>query len=109
MGADATGLAADETASYDKIIEGSIHPPIGTDRMTVQQLRAAHRATPFKPFNVQNADGRSFHVPHPDFLSMSPTGRTVIIYEQNEDFSILDLLLMTEIQTPSTPSSTPRP
>lgn len=69
--------------------------------MTIQQLRAAHRATPFKPFSVDMADGRSFHVPHPDFLSMSPTGRTVIIYEENEEFSILDLLLMTEIKSTS--------
>jgi len=44
------------------------------------------------------ADGRSFHVPHPDFLFMSPTGRTVIICQEDEEFSILDLLLMTEIQ-----------
>jgi hypothetical protein len=29
---------------------------------------------------------------------MSPTGRTVIVYEENENFSVLDLLLMTELQ-----------
>ncbi|MHB1558447.1 MAG: hypothetical protein ACYC61_13390 [Isosphaeraceae bacterium] len=75
--------------------------------MTVQQLRTAHRATPFRPFTIHMADGRSFHVPHPDFLSMSPTGRTVIIYQDNDDFSILDLLLMTEIEM-SSPSSAPR-
>ena len=75
--------------------------------MTVQQLRTAHRATPFRPFTIRMADGRSFHVPHPDFLSMSPTGRTVIIYQDDEEFSILDLLLMTEIQMTS-PASTPR-
>ena len=72
--------------------------------MTIQRLRAAHRAIPFRPFNVSMADDRSFHVPHPDFLFMSPTGRTVIICEEKEDFSILDLLQMTEIQTASTPS-----
>ncbi len=66
--------------------------------MTIQQLRTAHRATPFKPFTVHMADGRSFSVPHPDFLSMSPTGRTVIIYQEDDNFSILDLLLMTEIE-----------
>ena len=66
--------------------------------MTIQQLRAAHRATPFESFTVHMADGRSFNVPHPDFLSMSPTGRTVIIYQEDENFSILDLLLMTEIE-----------
>ncbi len=66
--------------------------------MTIQQLRAAHKAMPFRPFTVHMADGRQFSVPHPDFLSMSPSGRTIIIYEDNEDFSILDLSLMTDIE-----------
>lgn len=66
--------------------------------MTIQQLRAAHRAAPFKPFTIHMADGRAFHVPHPDFMFMSPTGRTVIICQENDEFSILDLLLMTEIE-----------
>lgn len=66
--------------------------------MTIQQLRAAHRAAPFRPFSIHMADGRVFPVPHPDFLSMSPSGRTVIVYQEGEDFSILDLLLMTEIE-----------
>ena len=65
--------------------------------MTIQQLRSAHRAAAFQPFTIHMADGRTFPVPHPDFLSMSPSGRTVIIYQENEEFSILDLLLMTEI------------
>ena len=69
--------------------------------MTIQQLRAAHRAVPFHPFTVHMADGRSFDVPHPDFLFMTPTGRTVIICQENDEFSILDLLLMTEIKTAS--------
>ena len=66
--------------------------------MTIQQLRAAYPATPFRPFTLHVADGRSFPVPHPDFLSLSPTGRTIILYQEGEDFSILELLLMTEIQ-----------
>jgi len=52
--------------------------------MTIQQLRAEQRATPFRPFTVHMADGHAFRVPHPDFLSMSPTGRTVIIYQEDE-------------------------
>jgi len=66
--------------------------------VTIPQLRSAHRATPFQPFTVHMADGRSFRVPHPDFLTMSPTGRTVIIDREDDEFSILDLLSMTEIQ-----------
>ncbi len=56
--------------------------------MTIQQLRSAHRAAAFQPFTIHMADGRTFPVPHPDFLSMSPSGRTVIIYQENEEFSI---------------------
>ena len=73
--------------------------------MTIQQLRAAHRATPFRPFTIHIADGRTFSVPHPDFLSMSPSGRTVIVYQEDDNFSILDLLLMTEIEMSPAASS----
>jgi hypothetical protein len=75
--------------------------------VTIQQLRAAQRATPFRPFTIHMADGRSLPVPHPDFLSMSPTGRTVIIYQEDDSFSICDLLLMTELEiSPTTKSAT---
>lgn len=73
--------------------------------MTVQQLRAAWRAAPFRPFTLHMADVRSFAVPHPDFLSMSPTGRTVIVYQEDDEFSILDLLVMTEISFPKAAAS----
>jgi hypothetical protein len=66
--------------------------------MTSQQLRAAHQAAPFRPFVIHMADGRSFSIPHPDFLSISPAGTTVIVYQDGEEFSILDMLLMTEIE-----------
>jgi hypothetical protein len=79
-------------------VTGTHSEPVEANLMTIQQLRAAHRSAPFRPFNIHMADGRAFQVPHPDFLSMSPTGRTVIIYQENEEFSILDLLLMTEIE-----------
>ncbi len=44
------------------------------------------------------ADGRFFPIPHPDFLSLSPTGRTAVIFDQDGSASIVDLLLMTELQ-----------
>ena len=75
--------------------------------MTIQQLRGAQRAVPFRPFTVHMADGREFQVPHPDFLTMSPTGRTVIIFQQDDEFSILDLLLMTKIEFKSATAARP--
>ena len=66
--------------------------------MTVEQLKSVLHAQPFKPFTIHMGDGRSFRVSHPDFVARSPSGRTLIVYNQDESFSILDLLLMTELE-----------
>lgn len=66
--------------------------------MTIEQLRNALQARPFQPFTIHLADGRYFPVPHPDFLSHSPGGRTIIVYHGGEAFSIIDLLLVTELE-----------
>jgi hypothetical protein len=66
--------------------------------MTVEQLRATHRAQPFRPFTIHMADGLAVHVPHSEFLSHSPTGRTIIVYGTDDSFSILDLLLVNELE-----------
>lgn len=66
--------------------------------MTIEQLRNVHQAQPFHPFTIHLADGRTLLVPHRDFLSHSPSGRTVIVYGEGDSFSIVDLLLVTEIE-----------
>ena len=37
-------------------------------------------ALPFVPFDVRLADGRVFHVPHPDYISVSPCGPSVVVF-----------------------------
>jgi hypothetical protein len=44
------------------------------------------------------ADGRAFEASHRDYVSRSPTGRTVIVHHDNENYSVLDLLLMSELE-----------
>lgn len=66
--------------------------------MAVEQLKLAHCAAPFRPFTIRMADGRTFPMAHPEFLSRSPSGRTVIVQYGNDVYSVLDLLLMTEIE-----------
>jgi hypothetical protein len=75
--------------------------------MTIEQLRNVHQARSFRPFTIHLADGRQFHIPHSEFLSHSPSGRTIIVYHADESFSIIDLLLVTELEVHSaTPSPT---
>ena len=40
-------------------------------------------------------------VAHPDFVAQSPSGRTVIVFQPDESYSALDLLLMSELEVQS--------
>jgi hypothetical protein len=66
--------------------------------MTIEQFRATLHQLLFRPFTIRMADGRSFDVSHRDFIAHSPSGRTVIIVQDDESYSVLDLLLMTEVE-----------
>lgn len=66
--------------------------------MTIEQLREVHQAQPFAPFALHLADGNQLNVPHREFLSHSPTGRTVIIHGQGETWNVVDLLMVTRIE-----------
>jgi hypothetical protein len=66
--------------------------------MTTEQFRTTLHLQPFRPFTIRMADGRSFEVAQPDFVALSPAGRTVIVCQPDESYSVLDLLLMSELQ-----------
>jgi hypothetical protein len=67
--------------------------------MTVDQIRSLQDAAPFRAFRVHMANGKSVRVPHPDFMSLSPTGRILIVYRANDSFEVIDTLLVTSIET----------
>ena len=72
--------------------------------MTVEQLRNVHQARPFRPFTIRMADGTSYHIPHSEFLSQSPSGRTIVVHHADETFSVVDLLLVTELKVDGSPT-----
>jgi hypothetical protein len=43
------------------------------------------------------AAGKSYRVPHPDFVTFSPTGRTCNVYGEGDYFTTLDVFTITEI------------
>jgi hypothetical protein len=69
--------------------------------MTTDELRATLRQDPFRPFTIRMVDGRSFRVAHRDYLALSPSGRTVIVFQPDESYSVLDMLLMSELEVPA--------
>jgi hypothetical protein len=67
--------------------------------MTGEQVRSLYRAMPFEPFRVRVADGRSIDVPHPDFMHLSPAGRRLIVDRSDDSFEVIDVLLVTSVET----------
>jgi hypothetical protein len=66
--------------------------------MTVNAIRQYLDASPFKPVNLITSSGKSYLVPHPDFLTFSPAGRTCNVYAADgEYFTALDVLTITEV------------
>jgi len=65
--------------------------------MTAEQLREAWKAEPFRKFTVHLGDGRNLPVRHRDFLMMSPTGRTFIVYQPDGSHNVVDLFMVTDL------------
>ncbi len=69
--------------------------------MTSEQLRNLWKGQPFRPFVMHLADGRNVRVKHAEFLLPSPSGRTVIVYQPDDSFNVVDLLLVTDLEVGS--------
>jgi hypothetical protein len=66
--------------------------------MTSEQFRAALATQPFRPFIIHMADGREIPVRHPEFTMPPPVGRTTVVFQPDRSMSIIDLLLVTELE-----------
>jgi hypothetical protein len=66
--------------------------------MTIKQVKQLYNSAPFKPFIIYLADGRRIPVKHREFMATSPSGRTIVVYEPDDSFNIIDLLLVTSLE-----------
>ncbi len=66
--------------------------------MTIEQVRAAYQAQPFRPFTIHLADGRNIEVLSREFIMAVPSGRTVIVCQPDDTTHIIDLLLVTDLE-----------
>lgn len=75
--------------------------------MTIQEFRNLYDATPFRPFFMHTADGHTVEIKNRDFALPSPAGRTVIVYQPDGSFNVVDLLLVTRLSAdPEKPAQT---
>ena len=52
--------------------------------MVIESIREFNRAVPFVPYEIYTASGESYEVSHPDFISISPKGSFVIVFDPKD-------------------------
>jgi len=66
--------------------------------MTIEPLREALQARPFRAFRVQLGDGTDVDVTHPECVAFHPKSpRTVVIMLPDGGYKHVDLMLVTAI------------
>ena len=61
-------------------------------------IREFAHAMPFTPFVVRMNDGRRFAIEHPDYISVSPQGGKLIIYDAEENETHLSGLHVASVE-----------
>lgn len=65
--------------------------------MTLEAIREARDAAPFKPFVIRTSDGNDFLVPNHDSLLVAEGGKTLIVVTPDQKFHILATDLVSSI------------
>lgn len=69
----------------------------------IEEIRRLLTATPFRPFEIVLSNGNRYAVPHPDFVSISPKGGRILLWDENEGpskmLSALDIASVEELMT----------
>ena len=69
--------------------------------MSHHDLQKKLEAQPFAPFRLRLPDGRALDVPHPDFVSISPTGKSsaIVVWSRDGQLeSLVDLRLVSDFE-----------
>jgi hypothetical protein len=69
--------------------------------MTSDRIRELYFAKPFRPFTLHLADGTKTRVNSPEFMMLTPGGRTLVVGHGDDELDIIDLPLVTKVSAGS--------
>lgn len=69
--------------------------------MKADEIRQLLHKRPFRPFAIHVADGGRLLVKHEDFVALSPSGRTMLVYRHDkaDDYQVVDMVMVTRLET----------
>ena len=66
--------------------------------MSKDEIKKVLKTVPFRPFSVRLADGTQVAIPTSDHGSISPSGRTLVVFE-DDGTRLIDTTLILEMKT----------
>jgi hypothetical protein len=73
--------------------------------MIFEDFQTAQHAVPFIPYNIHLPDGRKLKVVHPDFVAISPIGRSAVVFDPDGRYHYIDFRLVSDLSfDPRTPA-----
>ena len=66
--------------------------------MRTETLQHTVRAQPFRPFVIHLPEGRTVPIVRRDFALLSPNGRTLLAYEPDDSFNMIDVMRISSVQ-----------
>lgn len=73
--------------------------------MTIEQIRSVYEAKPFRAFVIHLADGRQVPVKQREFIMSSPSGRTIVVCQEDDSICFFDLPLIADLEMERSSSS----
>jgi hypothetical protein len=76
--------------------------------LSLEPIRDALRAQPFRPFTIRTSDGREYRVTHPEAVAISPRARALLLWYDDEHWEVLDVLHIAGIHYGNGKAARPR-
>jgi hypothetical protein len=77
--------------------------------MIKEKVRELIHATPFVPFYIHTANGKSVFVHHPDFIFAAPSGGPdIVVEEANGRWHLINVMLITSLEKAPPPQDAAR-
>ncbi len=73
--------------------------------MMKEKIRELLRTSPFVPFVIHTASGKSVTVPHPDFILAASEGPDVIFEEPSGRMHVINVMLITSLEKGASPQT----
>ncbi len=65
--------------------------------MVIDSICEFNRAVPFVPYELRRAGGEKFIIPHPDFISIAPSGSDVVFIDEHDRPHHLNAILIERV------------